>query len=60
VSNTQLQQMITLGERLQKFTKEIKEKNRVKLDKDTMNKYIEEFQALYPEFHNDWGKGMSA
>jgi hypothetical protein len=30
------------------------------LDKNTIKRYIEDFSELFPEYYNEWGKGMSA
>lgn len=39
ITNSQLQQIITLGERLQKYQREVKMQNRYKLTNENVKKY---------------------
>jgi uracil-DNA glycosylase len=50
ITNNQLQQIITLGERLQKYTMEVKKHNTKTLSHEEKRAYREEFMALFPKY----------
>jgi non-ribosomal peptide synthetase component E (peptide arylation enzyme) len=59
ITNNQLQQIITLAERLQNYTRMVKLANRHKLTQEEMKKNRDDFLALFPDYYNGWGKNLS-
>ena len=60
ITNNQLQQIVTLGQRLQKYSREVKRHNTKKLSVKEKTTYIEEFMKLFPSYYQEWGKKCTA
>ena len=58
ITNTQLQQIIILAERLQKYTNKVREENKQKLTAEEMKKNKEYFARIFPDYYIGWGKNL--
>ena len=59
ITNNQLQQIITLGERLQKYSREVKRHNTKPVTVQEKKEKREQFLKLFPKYLKDWGKEMT-
>ena len=56
ITNNQLQQIINIAERLQKYTQEVKRKNTQQLSSEERKKCRMKFAEIFPEYYKTWGK----
>jgi hypothetical protein len=60
ISNSQLRQIIGLAERLQTYTRKLKEANRATLSPEAAKANREFFNRVFPLYYEGWGKNVSA
>ena len=58
ITNNQLQQIISIGERLQKYSQEVKRKNTQELSSEQLRVCKHKFGEIFPDFYTCWGKEM--
>jgi hypothetical protein len=60
ITNSQLQQIVGLAERLQAYTRKLRDANRAKLLPEEAEANRNAFSALFPTYYDGWGKNTSS
>lgn len=58
VSNSQLQQVITLAERMQRYSRRVAEENRQQLSAEETRANLDFFARIFPDYCNGYGSGL--
>jgi hypothetical protein len=59
VTHSQLQQIVALAERLQAYSRKLRDANRAKLSQEEADANKNAFALLFPNYYDGWGKAMS-